>query len=105
MGTVPGYGLYFLGYETSKHHINKWMKRTEENTNPFTYFVSGVVADVFGCTIWTPMDVIQQKLRMETRTFRREVKSGTQGVPRELSAWNSFNTIIKGLQLTYFNQI
>lgn len=96
VGTIPGHALYFLGYETSKKYLNKWMKKTD-GTSPISHFVSGVVADVYGSVVWTPMDVIQQKLKVEIKTFKRDIKAGVQGVPRELSEWTSFNTILRGL--------
>lgn len=51
--TTPAHALYFAGYELSKKVIMPHKKAEEKGF--VVHFVSGVVADVAGGFVWTPM--------------------------------------------------
>ncbi|EGG21554.1 mitochondrial substrate carrier family protein [Cavenderia fasciculata] len=68
--TIPAHALYFYGYEYSKKELAKVPSIGNGIINHFT---SGLVADVAGAMIWTPMDVIKQRLQVQ----KAQVAAGT----------------------------
>ncbi|KAK5576067.1 hypothetical protein RB653_007205 [Dictyostelium firmibasis] len=65
--TVPAHALYFLGYEYSKQWVTeRYGKRWGDST--ITHFSAGFVADALGSLIWVPMDIIKQRLQVQTNT-------------------------------------
>ncbi|GAM20242.1 hypothetical protein SAMD00019534_034170 [Acytostelium subglobosum LB1] len=63
--TIPAHALYFYGYEYSKSYL----KQTSLGDGPANHFLSGLVADVAGAMIWTPMDIIKQRLQVQNSTY------------------------------------
>lgn len=57
--TIPAHALYFTGYESSKRFLGRHL-----GEGSVTNFLSGFWADVMGSLIWTPMDVIKQRLQV-----------------------------------------
>lgn len=61
--TIPAHALYFSGYESSKGFLGRHFA-----DGPLTNFLSGFWADVMGSLIWTPMDVVKQRLQVSDRS-------------------------------------
>eukprot|EP01133_Synstelium_polycarpum_P002336 gene2336-2650_t len=59
--TIPAHALYFFGYEFSKRQLAPLV-----GDGPLNHFVSGLVADVAGAMIWTPMDIVKQRLQVQS---------------------------------------
>ncbi|EFA81565.1 mitochondrial substrate carrier family protein [Heterostelium album PN500] len=62
--TIPAHALYFFGYEYSKKYLKGPL-----GDGALNHFVSGLVADIAGAMIWTPMDIIKQRLQVQNSTY------------------------------------
>jgi len=62
--TTPAHALYFLGYEFGKKFLSP--KTPIENKSSLVHFTSGVFAECLGSLIWTPMDVVKQRLQVKS---------------------------------------
>jgi len=81
--TVPAHGLYFLGYEVTKRNLHSHKKIEEKG--PFVHFTAGLVAEFFGALIWTPMDVVKQRLQLQKTNANQKYKN----------SMHAFLTIVK----------
>lgn len=115
--TMPAHALYFGSYEASKNIFQRG--RREEEKSAWVIFVSGFIADVCGSLIWTPMDVIKQRVQMAQSGPERSRQMGegeglaSQGAASPSSAassvkrhamlpksafnnsWEAFRTIVR----------
>jgi hypothetical protein len=64
LSSIPGHSFYFAGYEISKKILNERFK-IEKDNNMFVHFISGCVADISSAIIYTPSEVIKQKLQIQ----------------------------------------
>ncbi|KYQ93210.1 hypothetical protein DLAC_11640 [Tieghemostelium lacteum] len=64
--TVPAHALYFYGYEESKRILSSTFPQW--GSGSLGHFISGFVADAFGSLVWVPMDIIKQRLQVQTNT-------------------------------------
>ncbi|EGC39867.1 hypothetical protein DICPUDRAFT_85907 [Dictyostelium purpureum] len=65
--TVPAHALYFLGYEYSKSlMIDKLGPKWGDSA--ISHFTAGFIADALGSLVWVPMDIIKQRLQVQTNT-------------------------------------
>ena len=82
VGTVPGHALYFAGYEYSKRFLASTGGVFSER--PWlVHLTAGLLADVGGALVWTPMEVIKQ--RMQTQTTSPSV-----AVDGKQKSWTSY---------------
>lgn len=69
VGTIPGHALYFAGYEYCKKRLEPMTRRSDGSYSKArevsVHLTSGLVADVFGALVWTPMDVVKQRLQVQ----------------------------------------
>jgi Mitochondrial carrier protein len=63
VSTVPAHALYFGGYEMSKRQLARVSSNGEDA--PWVHFMSGMWAELCGSVIWTPQDVIKQRLQVQ----------------------------------------
>eukprot|EP01095_Lingulamoeba_sp_RSL-Kostka_P011206 TRINITY_DN41_c2_g1_i1.p1 TRINITY_DN41_c2_g1~~TRINITY_DN41_c2_g1_i1.p1 ORF type:complete len:324 (-),score=82.65 TRINITY_DN41_c2_g1_i1:1251-2222(-) len=71
--TVPAHAIYFYTYERSKRIFDE-MKIGEKDLKEYpntTYFVSGFIAEMFGALVWTPMDLMKQRLQIMSNTAKK----------------------------------
>eukprot|EP01100_Stratorugosa_tubuloviscum_P012568 TRINITY_DN5_c0_g2_i1.p1 TRINITY_DN5_c0_g2~~TRINITY_DN5_c0_g2_i1.p1 ORF type:complete len:296 (-),score=137.07 TRINITY_DN5_c0_g2_i1:239-1126(-) len=61
--TVPAHGFYFFGYEVSKRALRKDLPNDKKPAS--VHFLSGIVAELCGALLWTPMDVVKQRLQVQ----------------------------------------
>ncbi len=66
--SIPAHALYFAGYELTKHRLLEGREDSSSFEKGVCHFVSGVVAELGGALIWTPMDVIKQKMQIISKT-------------------------------------
>ena len=89
--TMPAHALYFGGYEGSKMMLQR--DRREDEKSAWVYFVSGFVADIFGSLIWTPMDVIKQRVQInQSPSSSSLISTSTTGFN---SSWLALTGILK----------
>ena len=60
------HALYFAGYEFGKRAIEPG--RSMEEKSAVAHFGAGLIAELMGCLIWTPMDVIKQRQQAQKRS-------------------------------------
>jgi len=60
--TIPAHALYFFGYETSKRMFEP--DKSVEEKSTWVHFVSGLWAEFAGAILWTPQDVVKQRLQV-----------------------------------------
>jgi len=77
--STPAHSLYFAGYEFGKSRLFR-----DVNSSPLSHFLSGMTAELAGACCWVPMDVIKQKLQIQSGF--NDSYSGT---------WNCAKTIVK----------
>lgn len=69
VGSIPGHALYFYGYEVSKRYFDGNANDSSDGSktyswkNTLTHLGCGFFADVCGSLVWTPMEVIKQRLQ------------------------------------------
>eukprot|EP00163_Fabomonas_tropica_P019063 TRINITY_DN3352_c0_g1_i1.p1 TRINITY_DN3352_c0_g1~~TRINITY_DN3352_c0_g1_i1.p1 ORF type:complete len:234 (-),score=52.42 TRINITY_DN3352_c0_g1_i1:608-1309(-) len=56
--TGPAHALYFGGYEVSK-------KVLPGHGTAWNHLTAGFIAEIFGATLWVPMDVVKQNLQIQ----------------------------------------
>jgi hypothetical protein len=66
--TTPAHALYFGGYELTKRHLRP--ERPLHDKGAIVHFVSGMVAEVMGALVWTPMDVVKQQLQVQRNAMK-----------------------------------
>jgi hypothetical protein len=66
--TTPAHALYFLGYEFGKKYIQP--NKPADQKGPLVHFSAGLVAECMGALIWTPMDVVKQRLQTQQGTVK-----------------------------------
>jgi hypothetical protein len=68
LGSMPAGVLYFGSYEYAKKHLLIFDKLKSEF---FTYFVSGMFAELVSCIIYVPVDVIKERRQVQStlKTF------------------------------------
>eukprot|EP01122_Echinamoeba_exundans_P009227 TRINITY_DN3211_c0_g1_i1.p1 TRINITY_DN3211_c0_g1~~TRINITY_DN3211_c0_g1_i1.p1 ORF type:complete len:303 (+),score=39.16 TRINITY_DN3211_c0_g1_i1:57-965(+) len=76
--TTPAHALYFAGYELSKKIIMPHKKAEEKGF--VVHFMSGVVADIAGGFVWTPMDVVKQRLQVQRNNEGIKYRNSFHGV-------------------------
>jgi hypothetical protein len=81
--TVPAHGLYFLGYEMFKKVVSPDVPLSEKGA--LTNFGAGIFADVLGALIWTPMDVVKQRLQVEGKVLGSGYKNSFNGFKKVVS--------------------
>lgn len=71
-GTIPGHALYFAAYESMKRYLYQHLninQQTGQSNNKLhevvSHMLAGFVADVAGSLIWTPQDVVKQRLQVK----------------------------------------
>jgi hypothetical protein len=71
LGSMPAGCLYFTSYEMSKSILEKWTfdeDTTAENRKgkiipaAAAHFTSGLIAEIFSCILWVPIDVIKERM-------------------------------------------
>jgi len=85
--TIPAHALYFSGYELSKKLL--FPSKREEEKGALVHFASGVIADVGGALVWTPMDVIKQRLQVQVTR-----KDGSVA-PKYKGSFHALSTIFR----------
>ena len=63
LGGIPGSAVYFTGYEICKAKLIE-----HESPHLLAYGASGLIAEVFCCFIYVPVDVIKERLQVFQRT-------------------------------------
>lgn len=51
--TTPAHALYFLGYEGGKKYLSP--SKPIDQKGPIVHFTAGVIAEMMGALVWTPM--------------------------------------------------
>ncbi|CAD8111393.1 unnamed protein product [Paramecium primaurelia] len=64
IGTGPAYSLYLTTYETSKYLLNQ-LNFMKDSPNLIS-FVSGMMAETISCIFWLPIDVIKERLQVQS---------------------------------------
>eukprot|EP01132_Coremiostelium_polycephalum_P009983 gene9983-12237_t len=64
--TIPAHALYFFGYEYSKSKL----LQSPLGDGVISHFTSGFIADALGSLVWVPMDIIKQRLQVQTNTMK-----------------------------------
>ena len=67
-GGLPSQGVYFMGYGWSKERLNVLNRRADGGTHlppAAVHLAAGFAADVFAAPLWTPTDVIMQRLQIQ----------------------------------------
>ncbi|KAL6054916.1 Mitochondrial carrier [Balamuthia mandrillaris] len=72
--TVPAHALYFGSYEATKRLLRP--NTPLEEKGPFVHFTGGVVADIAGALVWTPQDVIKQRLQVQRNSMKGAAEAG-----------------------------
>lgn len=89
--TVPAHGLYFIGYELAKARLQPGTPLEEKS--PWVHFTAGIIAEVAGAVLWTPQDVIKQRLQMLPPHLRPSAWSAVAAVVRQdgvTGMWRGF---------------
>lgn len=73
IATVPAHALYFYGYESSKSWLasvfsGKDSKHKFHLSDTAIHLCSGFYADIMGSLIWTPMEVVKQRMQLVDST-------------------------------------
>jgi hypothetical protein len=79
VGSIPGHALYFYGYEYSKKVFSNF-----EIPSTVNHLCSGFLADICGAIVWTPMDVIKQRLQTHA------ISSTSTPLPSSITPTSSF---------------
>ncbi|KAF2068801.1 hypothetical protein CYY_009877 [Polysphondylium violaceum] len=69
VATVPAHGLYFFGYEYFKGKIQQHYGDSAGQSS-MTHFVAGNIANLMGSIVWVPMDIIKQRLQVQSDTAK-----------------------------------
>lgn len=67
--SAPGRAFYFGGYEVSKRAIATLAPSAKDH--PLSHFLSGVAAQGSGSLVWVPMDVMKERLQVQTNSTAR----------------------------------
>jgi hypothetical protein len=94
-GTVPGHALYFAGYETCKDTLlPKGCDQPHDKVYEVaSHLTSGFVADIFGSLVWTPMDVVKQRLQV----FRASAASHSGSAPQATNSYPNSATVFASI--------
>lgn len=63
-GCLPAVCLYFTSYELSKQRLLQY--ETFKNNSFLAYFVSGIIAETISCLFFVPIDVIKERLQVQS---------------------------------------
>jgi hypothetical protein len=81
--TLPAHALYFLAYEKIKGLLSAVGADTEQNAS--VYFAGGIAANMCAGIIWTPADVVKQRLQVQT----------SHDLMAYRSSWHAVYTIVQ----------
>jgi Mitochondrial carrier protein len=68
--SLPANTIYFSAYEASKIYLTALYWPTF-----FTYFTAGMIAEVASCAIFVPMDVIKERLQVQSNIKQYKYKN------------------------------
>jgi len=77
--TTPAHALYFVGYEGGKKYLSP--SKPLDQKGPVVHFTAGFIAEVMGALVWTPMDVVKQRLQVQKMThLQTRYKNSFHGI-------------------------
>ncbi|KAJ1408043.1 mitochondrial carrier domain-containing protein [Ochromonadaceae sp. CCMP2298] len=100
VGGVPGVCVYISTYEACKEHLQQysWIR-----ANPFlSYFASGMVAEAVCCTLFVPVDVIKERLQVQSNRPDKAY-SGSLDALRTIAREEGVGVLYKGYTATLFS--
>eukprot|EP00941_MAST-03F_sp_MAST-3F-sp1_P000313 g313.t1 len=65
-GSCPGGCLYFAGYEYSKTLLSSGRNINGKDASPVVHLTAGMLAEVFSCVLWVPIDVVKERLQTQS---------------------------------------
>jgi hypothetical protein len=69
VGTIPGHALYFSGYEFfKKMFLSEKSVQENKTVRIVGHLAAGFFADICGSLVWTPMDVVKQRLQVQDKS-------------------------------------
>lgn len=68
IGSAPAGCLYFTSYEASKKFLTSV---SGDRASLLVDFTSGLIAEVFSCVLWVPIDVIKERLQVQSTLIRQ----------------------------------
>jgi len=99
-GSAPALCLYFTSYEYSR----QWMRQHVPviQRNPFfADFCGGLVAEIFSCVVWVPIDVVKERLQVQSNMSVLDVKyTGNMHALRTILATEGLRGIYRGYGAT-----
>eukprot|EP00761_Pharyngomonas_kirbyi_P014667 gb/GECH01014697.1/.p1 GENE.gb/GECH01014697.1/~~gb/GECH01014697.1/.p1 ORF type:complete len:304 (+),score=49.71 gb/GECH01014697.1/:1-912(+) len=94
--TVPGYAVYFSGYEYLKRTLGKHIGIQEGSVAAaVTHLSCGFIADGLGALIWVPMDVIKQRMMVQPSGMGAKYSGPFQAI-RRISAEEGIRGLYSG---------
>eukprot|EP01120_Amphizonella_sp_Union-15-10_P008067 TRINITY_DN2825_c0_g1_i1.p1 TRINITY_DN2825_c0_g1~~TRINITY_DN2825_c0_g1_i1.p1 ORF type:complete len:331 (-),score=43.98 TRINITY_DN2825_c0_g1_i1:44-943(-) len=76
--TIPAHAFYFLGYEAGKRYIQP--SKPIQQKGPLVHFLSGLIAEVCGAVVWTPMDIVKQRLQTQSKSSIVQYHNSLHGI-------------------------
>ena len=78
VGSLPACVLYFVSYEGSKTALLNYPKI---NDNKFlAYLTSGMIAETVACAIFVPVDVIKERLQVQSNMKSYKYNGGVDAI-------------------------
>mmetsp|Transcript_46977 Transcript_46977/g.118358 ORF Transcript_46977/g.118358 Transcript_46977/m.118358 type:complete len:232 (+) Transcript_46977:199-894(+) len=90
---MPAHGAYFLGYEVTKNLLES--EKGADDKSPLTHFTAGLVAEVLGALLWTPMDVVKQRLQVQDAVKNNTSLQKHVGTTEYRGSMHAMRTIIR----------
>eukprot|EP00002_Diphylleia_rotans_P006472 TRINITY_DN15837_c0_g1_i1.p1 TRINITY_DN15837_c0_g1~~TRINITY_DN15837_c0_g1_i1.p1 ORF type:complete len:341 (-),score=67.69 TRINITY_DN15837_c0_g1_i1:54-1076(-) len=66
LGGFPSLAIYYLSYNVMKDKLTTHLQLESDKAKSVAYMASGIMADVFAILSWVPVDVVMQRLQIQT---------------------------------------
>ncbi|KAL4440759.1 hypothetical protein ABPG74_013740 [Tetrahymena malaccensis] len=97
LGTGPAFALFMTSYEYSKKNFEKY--DTLRNNEFLLYMSAGFSAEFISCLLWLPIDVIKERLQVQSNLKLYEYKNSIDAI-KQISKAEGILGLYKGYGAT-----
>ncbi|KAL4508498.1 hypothetical protein ABPG72_003802 [Tetrahymena utriculariae] len=97
IGSAPAFSLFMTTYEYTKQVINK--KQLFEGQNFIKHMICGFNAELISCILWLPIDVLKQRLQVQTNLGIYQYKNSFDAFQKIVQS-EGFFALYKGFGAT-----
>jgi hypothetical protein len=79
VGSAPATCLYFTSYELSKRALSQYTPGLNQSSPFLCNFASGLMAETAACVLFVPIDVVKERLQVQSNLARQSKLQGGSG--------------------------